>query len=113
MDIVPLVKSQELKVKQHNPQLEAVVELHSNELLANFVLQLDPLSLETTKMMLLVLRQVEATCAAQLGRPLQKQELSAAADLLIKDASARQQIVELYQQQRLRALTPDQQMTPK
>lgn len=81
-----------------NPQLAAVVQLHAQPELADYVLQLEPLGLETTKMMLKVLRHVERRYAAQSGQQLSRAELASVLDTLIRDAPTRQRIVQLYEE---------------
>jgi len=98
--LAPSSTSAARAARRLSPQLQAVVDLYTQEPLADYVLQLDPLGLDTTKMMLRVLRQVEESCWREYGRRLGRDELLGALDALIKDSNVRQQIVTLYEQSR-------------
>jgi hypothetical protein len=93
-----------------SPQVQAIVDLHAQKALASFVLQLSPLDLEATKMMLSVLQQIEDSCWEQCGREMSREELLSALDKLIKDPDTRHQLVQLYQERkqpmRLKAIDP-------
>jgi len=92
--------SRELARRAPNPQLAAVVELFAHKEVLDYVLQLEPLGLETTKMMLQVLQHVESTYHEQSGKHLSKAELASVLDTVLRHAATRQQIIQLYQERK-------------
>lgn len=84
-----------------NARLCAIAKLHQSPELARFVLELDPRELDTVKMCLTILAELETSCAAELST----EELAFALEGLLKDSQARPKIVELYrlQQRKLKA----------
>jgi hypothetical protein len=83
--------------KAVSESVQRVTELYLQRELAEFVLGLTALDLETTQMMLRVLREIEQRWSVEHKRAMTMKELSNALDLLVKNAQTRRQIVQFYE----------------
>lgn len=89
-----------------SPQLRALVELYQQESLSDYVLQLDSVGLETTKLWLRVLREVEGSYWRDSQQRLGTDDLLYVLESLINDATLRHRIVELYQSSKAKSQLP-------
>lgn len=89
-------------IKAKSSQLDSVLRLHEDEQLREFILGMDPTTLETSQMLLQVLAQIESSYYAKYQKRIPRPELHSALESLIKDSATRLKVVRWYQAGKLR-----------